>query len=71
MAGVLGVDEQRLPKASLLKGRVGTRTCRLIVPSRLLKSQYRSGDLVLANDNIPRQPQRKSEQGCYLLLNVN
>src|SRR5664280_2691059 len=27
------------------------RTCRLIVPSRLLKSQHRSGDLILANDN--------------------
>src|ERR1035437_5168702 len=28
------------------------RTCRLIVPSRLLKSQHRSGDLILANDNL-------------------
>src|SRR5664280_2918081 len=27
------------------------RTCRLIVPSRLLKSQHRSGDLILANDS--------------------
>ena len=32
------------------------RTCRLIVPSRFLKSQYRSGDLVLANDTAILHP---------------
>ena len=29
------------------------RTCPLIVPSKLLKSQRRSGDLILAKDSIP------------------
>src|ERR1039458_687050 len=36
------------------------RTCRLIVPSRFLKSQHRSGDLVLANDNVTPRPARRS-----------
>lgn len=36
---------------SIETNRAGTRTCPLIVPSSLLKSQCSSGDLVLANDN--------------------